>query len=103
MVGFFFLNMEISVYLMHECIHIRYLNISPKTVKNEKKMPKMLIQGLSGALSSGVFFSYCNSNVINMCIHINYLNKEKFAQIKILAQQQSRPVKNDEIMPKMLT
>ena len=28
---------------------------SPKTVKNDEKMPKMLIQGLSGALSSGFF------------------------------------------------
>ena len=58
MVGFF-LNMVIYVYVMHECIHIHYLNkekftqinmIAQKLSKMTKKVPKMLIQGLGGTL-----------------------------------------------------
>ena len=66
-------------------------------------MPKMLIQGLGRALSSGFFLDIViSAYVVNKCIHTNYLNQEKFAQIEWLAQKQSKTVKNDEKMPKML-
>ena len=66
-------------------------------------MPKMLIQGLGRALSSGFFLDIViSAYVVHKCIHTNYLNQEKFAQIEWLAQKQSKTVKNDEKMPKML-
>ena len=40
--------------------------------------------------------------VVHKSIHIHYLNKEKFAQIELIAQKQPKTVKNDKKMPKML-
>ena len=61
--GFFFkygniclYNARVRTYTLFKQRKVRQNQYtSPKTVKNDEKMPKMLIQGLSGALLSGFF------------------------------------------------
>ena len=49
-------NARVRTYTLFKQRNVRQNQYtSPKTVKNDEKMPKILIQGLSGALSS-VFF-----------------------------------------------
>ena len=104
--------MVISAYIMHEYVHIHYLNnekfaklmYKPKNcLKWQKKCPKCSFRAFEGP-SRVVFFQDIGMSayVIHKCIHIHYLNKEKFAQIKLLAQKQSKTVKNDKKMLKML-
>ena len=64
-------------------------------------MPKMLIQGLGGTLYGNSFLNIVISlYIIHECIHLHYQNKEKFAQIQILIQKQSKTGKKDKKCPK---
>ena len=108
----FFLNMVISAYIMHEYVHIHYLNNkkfakSMYKPKNCLKWQKNAQNAHSGPLRGPpewFFFQDIGMSayVIHKCIHIHYLNKEKFAQIELIAQKQPKTVKNDKKMPKML-
>ena len=111
MVGFFFKYGNICLYNARVCTHtlfkqrkVRQIDVqAQKLSKMTKKCPKCSFRAFEGP-SRVVFFQDIGMSayVVHKCIHIHYLNKEKFAQIKLLAQKQSKTVKNDKKMLKML-
>ena len=99
----FFKYGNICLYNARVCTHtlfkqrkVRQIDVqAQKLSKMTKKCPKCSFRAFEGP-SRVVFFQDIGMSayVIHKCIHIHYLNKEKFAQIKLLAQKQSKTVKN---------